>query len=124
MIMHSILLKSHAGNKISKCSYFCLVSYWSGWNDNKDEGIFANHLTGKILKEDGGFWPWGPGEPNGGVLENCAAVFPLRNNTWMDVRCEGNTWVYGFCEIQPRPRLIIRGIFYIVYNMFLYYNMF
>ena len=47
-----------------------------------------------------------PGEPNGGVLENCAVVWPIRNG-WNDYMCFQKA--YGYCEIQPRPILIIRG---------------
>ena len=80
--------------------------FWAGWNDNKYEGNFANSLTGKVLRKEDGYWPWYPGEPNGGVLENCAVVWPIRNG-WNDYMCFQKA--YGYCKIQPRPILIIRG---------------
>ena len=80
--------------------------FWAGWNDLKDEGTFANALSGKELKEEDGFWPWYPGEPNGGILENCAVVWPIRNG-WNDYMCFQEA--YGYCKILPRPILIMRG---------------
>ena len=53
------------------------------------------------------WWPWYAGEPNGGVLENCAVVWANRE-AWNDFMCfEG---AQTFCNIQPRPTLILRGI--------------
>ena len=80
--------------------------FWAGWNDNSNEGNFINYLDGKVLRKEDGFWPWYPGEPNGGVLENCAAVWPSRD-AWFDYMCFEKA--QGFCKIQPRPRLIMRG---------------
>ena len=86
-----------------------VVQYWAGWNDNKDEGNFVNYRTGKVLRKEDGFWPWAPGEPNGGVMENCATVVTIGNDGWNDNSCSTSRDCFGFCEIQPRPRLILRG---------------
>ena len=83
------------------------TKYWAGWNDNRVEGHFENHLTGKVLREEDGFWLWRPGEPNGGTMENCATVW-LKRRTWQDSVCD-NSDAFAFCRIQPRPRLIMRG---------------
>ena len=34
--------------------------FWAGYNDNKDQGSFANQLSGEILRKEDGFWPWDP----------------------------------------------------------------
>ena len=71
-----------------------------------NEGYFANYNTGQILNTKM-WWPWYAGEPNGGVLENCAVVWANRD-AWNDFMCfEG---AQTFCNIQPRPTLILRGI--------------
>ena len=80
--------------------------FWAGWNDRKDEGKFAHALTGKELKREDGYWPWYPGEPNGGVLENCAVVW-VNRDAWNDYMCFEKA--FGYCLIQPRPNLILRG---------------
>ena len=47
--------------------------FWAGWSDRDNEGFFTNVNTGKVLeKKDELYDIWWPGEPNGGVLENCA----------------------------------------------------
>ena len=80
--------------------------FWAGWNDLKVEGTYKNALSGKELMEEDGYWPWYPGEPNGGVLENCAVVWPIRNG-WNDYMCFQEA--YGYCKVRPRPILIMRG---------------
>ena len=85
----------------------CLLSamFWAGYNDVKDDG-WRNEVTGEILNRDEGFWPWMVSEPNGGTLENCACVVASQNY-WNDYMCFETA--KGFCNIQPRPRLILRG---------------
>ena len=80
--------------------------FWAGYNDNKDQGSFANELTGEILRKEDGFWPWLPAEPNGGTLEDCACVVAGLGG-WNDYVCSEKA--RGFCEILPRPRFILRG---------------
>ena len=88
------------------------VKYWAGWNDQRDEGYFRNHLTGKVLRKEDGFWPWKPGEPNGGTMENCATVYVSpAGSGWEDNVCD-NSDAFAFCRIQPKPRLIMRGIYF------------
>ena len=82
------------------------AKFWAGWNDNKNEGKFSNYYTGKVLTKEDGFWPWYPGEPNGGTLENCAVVWANRD-AWNDFMCFEKA--LSFCNIQPRPRLVMRG---------------
>ena len=52
---------------------------WAGWTDMENEGTFTDVNTGKALDYD----IWWPGEPNGGVLENCAVSWPTRG-AWID----------------------------------------
>ena len=84
--------------------------FWAGYNDNMNEGSYVNELNGNILKKEDGFWPWIPAEPNGETLENCVSVLAANWQDppgWTDYMCfEG---LRGFCKIQPRPRLILRG---------------
>ena len=46
------------------------------------------------------------GEPNGNRLENCVVLWPHKKG-WNDVDC--NSKAIGFCDIQPRPRFLMRG---------------
>jgi hypothetical protein len=80
---------------------------WAGWDDEKEEGSFANINTGEILRESNGFWPFYPGEPNGERMENCAVIWPSRD-AWNDFLCAGSN--FGFCQMQVRPRLRLRGV--------------
>ena len=89
--------------------YLIPAMFWAGYNDIQDDG-WRNELTGKVLNREDGFWPWLVSEPNGGTLENCACVVASQNGGrggWNDYMCFETT--KGFCKIQPRPRLILRG---------------
>ena len=66
----------------------------------------AHSNTGRVLRKEDGFWPFYPGEPNGDRLENCAVLWPVRN-AWNDLNCKSKA--IGFCNIQPRPRFVMRG---------------
>ena len=46
------------------------------------------------------------GEPNGDRLENCVVLWPHKKG-WNDVDCDSKA--IGFCDIQPRPRFLMRG---------------
>ena len=89
---------------------FSLANIWAGWDDEKHEGKMAHSNTGRVLRKEDGFWPFYPGEPNGDRLENCAVLWPVRN-AWNDLNCKSKA--IGFCNIQPRPRFVMRGIQYV-----------
>ena len=93
------------GTVVPLTHFFFLAMFWAGYNDVKGDG-WRNELTGKFLNRDDGFWPWLVSEPNGGTLENCACVV-AKYNGWNDFICFEKT--KGFCKIQPRLRLILRG---------------
>lgn len=82
----------------------CPVRYWSGYTDEEEEGQYINAYTGELLSFD----PWFPGEPNGDDRENCGTALVNYDGLWWDETC---TYVapYGFCNIQARPRIKIRG---------------
>ena len=82
--------------------------YWAGWDDEKKEDVYVNADTSRAISNDdnGGYWPFQPGQPNGGRLQNCAAVLP-QTNKWFDLACDSK-W-YGFCHINARPRFKLRG---------------
>ena len=79
--------------------------FWAGYTDINGDG-WRNEITGKVLNRNDGFWPWLVSEPNGGTLENCACVVASHNG-WNDYMCFEKA--KGFCKIQPRLRLILRG---------------
>jgi hypothetical protein len=80
--------------------------FWAGWTD-EDNYFFTDVNTRNMsLLEDGGFWPFYPGEPNGEYVENCAVVWPAKN-AWNDYMCSLRT--LGFCHIPTRPRYKLRG---------------
>ncbi len=62
--------------------------------------------SGAILDKSAGYWPFYPGEPNGGTLENCATIWAARG-AWNDYQCRDA--LLGFCMIQAKPRFKIRG---------------
>ena len=89
--------------------YSCTVMFWGGWDDEKTNGQFVNANTGETLVKEEGYWPFFPGEPNGGTMESCVVVWPARN-AWNDFVC--SIGVYGFCHMEPRPRFVLRGWVY------------
>ena len=86
--------------------FLYLVMFWGGWDDEATNGQFVNANTGEMLRKEDGYWPFFPGEPNGGSLESCVVVWPARN-AWNDFNC--GIGVYGFCHMEPRPRFVLRG---------------
>ena len=83
------------------------VMFWAGWDDEMNDGSFADANTGEVLRKEDGYWPFYPGEPNGGRFENCVVVWPARD-AWNDFNCKQRA--YGFCNMQPRPRFVLRGM--------------
>ena len=81
-----------------------LVRYWTGYSDEEDEGKFRNVYTGEQLS----FISWLPGEPNGDDIENCGTALVNYDGKWWDEPCH-DVAPYGFCNIQARPRIKIRG---------------
>ena len=80
--------------------------FWAGWDDEETNGVFVNANTKETLRNINGVWQFFPGEPNGGTKENCVVVWPARNG-WNDQGCD--IGAYGFCHMDPRPRLVLRG---------------
>ena len=71
--------------------------FWAGWEDEQQEGIYSNAVTGESLSK--GFWPFYPGEPNGERMENCVAVW-VAKNAWNDFSCSWKS--HPFCRIKTR----------------------
>ncbi len=80
-------------------------SLWSGYWDAPREGVFSDVNTGRPLSA-GDYQPWWPGEPNGGIIENCAVVWAFRD-MWNDYTCDIE--LCGFCELEEVPVFQIRG---------------
>ena len=80
-------------------------SYWAGWWDETEEGIFSNANTGELLLSDM-YQPWYLGEPNGDTLENCASVWSAKG-AWNDLSCDATAC--GYCEFERAPDLQMRG---------------
>jgi cysteine-rich repeat protein len=63
--------------------------YWVGIDDEDHEGVW---MDGSGVPAT--YLPWGPGEPNGDVSENCGQLFPWHGWTgWNDAYC-GNACGY------------------------------
>ena len=84
---------------------FKVDSFWAGWDDEENDGTFADANTGEPLTSEM-FKPFYPGEPNGGTLENCVMVWALRD-AWNDLSCD--RYLTGFCHVHRKPRFKIRG---------------
>ncbi len=63
-------------------------------------------ITGRVIRKGGTYWPFYAGKPNGGRLENCAVV-NVNKAKWTDTSCSDLR--YGFCTMQMRSRLKLRG---------------
>ena len=71
--------------------------------DATDEGNFT-HVSTKESMVGGINVKWMAGEPNGRREENCVA---LNYDKLNDVPCSWN--LAGFCNINPMPRMKLRG---------------
>nr|ABY54815.1 c-type lectin 2 [Branchiostoma belcheri] len=67
---------------------------WIGLSDVVTEGQWVWD-DGTLLVGDG---IWGTGEPNGGTVENCVHIYPLKDYRWNDSTCP--TSRYYICEIS------------------------
>ena len=75
---------------------------WTPLHDEENEGEWRdiyNHQVSNFTP------PWGKGEPNGGINENCANV--LDSGIWWDVPCSG-PWLGPFCLCQRKPYFYMR----------------
>ena len=87
----------HQKSLVSLDSLILTAMFWAGWTDRDNEGYFTNVNTGKVLEKKSSLYDiWWPGEPNGGVLENCAVSWPTRGQ-WFDYMCFETA--KGFCNI-------------------------
>ena len=76
-----------------------------GWTDEEEEGTFVNIDTGSKLDNSTEDY-WYPGEPNGGRLENCVVV-KTTTGRMHDFPCDVE--YHGFCLMDRRPRIKVRG---------------
>ena len=63
------------------------MSFWSGWWDLPEEGVFSALSDATDRLAESAFQPWYPGEPNGEGIENCGAVW-TQNVAWNDDKCD------------------------------------
>ena len=82
-------------------------SFWNGWADEDEEGIWRDVNGDDYLLKDETFVPWSLGKPNGGRAENCGLVRKGKN-VWNDAPCELE--YCGFCQLEKAPDLQIRGL--------------
>ena len=87
------------------CQGSWLLSYWSGWWDEPEEGVVSVPVTGEVLRQ-GDFAPFKMGTPRGGESSNCMSV-RVRKQSFMDEECTGK--LCGFCDIAVPPKLNLRG---------------
>ncbi len=85
--------------------------FWLAWTDEKEEGVFADAMTGKRLDQKSALAKWAPGEPNGERVENCVEEFDMfvDNWRWNDVSCQEKQWfIFKFSDY---PVFQLRGDF-------------
>jgi len=70
---------------------------WLGANDLVSEGNWTWQSAGNVSN----FTNFSPGEPNGGVDENCLAM-TQDNGNWSDINCM-YPYSYHLCEKQVPP---------------------
>ena len=73
---------------------------WTGWTDERIEGIFIDPNTGEILDRNNSYAPFSIGQPNGEEAENCVYSTPYGN--WRDVDCS----VTGRSNRYPTEQVI------------------
>ncbi|XP_023337751.1 uncharacterized protein LOC111708564 [Eurytemora carolleeae] len=89
----------------------CEGRFWCGIDDLEEEGTWANVNTGNTI---GNFRPWGTGEPNGLLQENCVETrITLKEDSpsylWNDANCEKSQRCF-FCQLPQEPVLHLRGV--------------
>ena len=82
---------------------------WTGWTDERIEGIFIDPNTGEILDRNNSYAPFSIGQPNGEEAENCVYSTPYGN--WRDVDCSRH--LIGSCLLKQMPlQFKLRGYIY------------
>jgi len=82
------------------------TSVWLGATDLASEGDWVWQGSGTDMVYEKFY----PGEPNGGMAENCL-IMMYENGNWIDGQCSG-TMNYHICEIptvKPAPPVIKTG---------------
>ncbi len=82
-----------------------LLELWTGWTDERNEGIFSDINT-NVPIDEALYAPYSPGEPNGGTLENCVFAYSTSIN-WFDAPCSAKMW--SFCHVGWNPVFKARG---------------
>ncbi|XP_053374792.1 perlucin-like protein [Mercenaria mercenaria] len=67
-------------------------AFYIGFTDVAVDGIWTEYGT----TDEIGFKDWGPGEPNLGTSENCAALYVPYNLQWIDIGCNNELKI--ICE--------------------------
>ena len=57
---------------------------WAPFHDDENEGEWRDIHNHQVLNFTP---PWGKGEPNGGINENCATAVDTDSGIWWDVAC-------------------------------------
>ncbi len=86
------------------------VRFWTGWDDIDEEDVYRNGINNEVIVRNGGsgqWWPFYSGKPNGGRMENCAAL-NVFSGGWNDIDCGKD--LLGFCRMPVRLRFKLRGL--------------
>ena len=87
ILLHDSCVISVLENRNVPCLFLRSMSFWSGWWDQPEEGVFSALSDAKDRLAESSFQPWYPGEPNGEGVENCGAVW-TQNVAWNDDKCD------------------------------------
>ena len=74
------------------------IELWIGGSDLDKEGLWQWSYSKENVSS--AFNGWGPGEPNGGIRENCIHMYSIKKYKWNDVSCS-NKYAY-LCEKRHR----------------------
>ena len=64
-----------------------ITASWIGWSDDDQEGNWVSALNSSVSLRKEHFKSWGPNEPNGDTIENCALVSGKKNGRQTVYKC-------------------------------------
>ena len=80
--------------------------HWLSLTDTLEEGVWRHQKTGQVAT----FTDWGPGQPNGRQVQNCACLRKFNGYRWDDCGCTTYSWPSVCTREDGQPILRLRGL--------------
>ena len=80
--------------------------HWLPISDEQVEGEWRHSATNEVQT----FFDWGPGQPNGGDVQNCGCLRKFNGYRWDDCGCTTYSWPIICRREEGQPVLRLRGL--------------